>query len=240
MFGLSLYRNEKHKWRTLVIFGRHDWFRADGLLFTSVSALYLNVIFVFYTFRSHIFDWSELCRNAAFSLLPTSRQGNTDDERGKHCSVSPAPRLLLYHLWLTSSPPTILPLRAELTRGLDESRDLENCSGSEWKLCWLIRGGAQATPSLFEQLAPCCTVRKVTLRSKLILGLPFVSSWNLPALLFSLTLTYPITMHNGIWIFNEETHSSSYNSLMFHASRGGTDHCISCYISLKVLFLSDR
>lgn len=104
----------------------------------------------------------------------------------------------------------------------------------------LIRGAAQATPSLFEQLAPCCRVRKVTLRSKLILGLPFVSSWNLPALLFSLTLTYPITMHNGIWIFNEETHSSSYNSLMFHASRGGTDHCISCYISLKVLFLSDR
>lgn len=80
-----------------------------------------------------------------------------------------------------------------------------------------------------EQLAPCCRVRKVPLRSKLLLGSgPFVSCWNVPALLFSLALTYPITTHNGIWIFPGETYANSYNSLMFHRSGGGTDDWVSC------------
>lgn len=44
------------------------------------SALFLDVILGFYSFRSPTFYWNELCCNAAFSLLPTSRQGNTDEE----------------------------------------------------------------------------------------------------------------------------------------------------------------
>lgn len=119
MFGFSVYRNEKHKWRTLVIFGRHDWLGADkwrALLFSSISVLCLDVILVFYSFRSPTFYRNELCRNAAF--CETGKHWR-QERRALQCLPSAA----------FASPPTILPLRVELTRGLDESRDWRTVRG---------------------------------------------------------------------------------------------------------------
>lgn len=222
-----------HLWKTRLIQGRWAFVH---LRLCIVSKCHIS--FLYFQISHFWLKWTvPQCSVLSFTHKQTGKHWRRE-RKALQCLPSAAFAVVPFvaHILSTHHPPS--PCRAHTWAGWIER--LENCSGSEWKLCWLIRGAAQATPSLFEQLAPCCRVRKVTLRSKLILGLPFVSSWNLPALLFSLTLTYPITMHNGIWIFNEETHSSSYNSLMFRASRGGTDHCISCYISLKVLFLSDR
>lgn len=131
----------------------------------------------------------------------------------------------------THHPPP--PCRAH-TWAVDESREWRTVQG---------QSGGSVDSSLVrhelhrvsEQLAPSCRVRRVTLRSKLVLGPPFLSCWNVPALLFSLALTYPITTHNGIWIFPGETYSSSCSSLMFQTSCGGTDDWVSCYISLTII-----
>lgn len=104
------------------------------------------------------------------------------------CSPFVASSLSAHH------PPP--PCRAH-TWAVDESREWRTVQG---------QSGSSVDSSLVrhelhrvsEQLAPCCRVRKVTLRSRLVPGPPFVSCWNVPALLLSLALTYPITSHNGI------------------------------------------
>lgn len=151
MFGLSLYRNENHKRKTLVIFGRHYWFRSEQ---TEGASVRLCVCIISKCHISYFFIVSDLLHfklrlNAALSLFPPSRQGNTDEERGKHCGVSPAPLSLLTICGFQPLHPPSSPSVSSSHVGCGWIVRVEDCSGSEWKLCWLIPGAARAPPSLW-------------------------------------------------------------------------------------------
>lgn len=93
------------KRRTSFIFGEHYW--RGGFCPCIIPKSHISFL---YSFRSPTLYCNEPCRNAEFCLQPTRWQGNTDEQRRKRRSVSPALRFHSCHLWLgsSSSPPTTL------------------------------------------------------------------------------------------------------------------------------------